>query len=74
MRSALWFAVGVGVGAVVVARLRHNETSCARRVAAGVREEVTDRFGAPGGLVYDFLGLGNIASPLLDALGVPYDA
>lgn len=70
MSAAVWFLVGGVVGAVVVARLRENESSCCRRVAAGVREHVVDALGSAGGTAYDLLGLGGIAPAVLDALGV----
>lgn len=74
MKSVLWFGVGVVVGAICVLQLRENESSCCRRVAAGVREELTDAAGPLGGVVggvYDALNLGAAAPALLDLWGVP---
>lgn len=70
MGRVLWFAVGFGAGVVLVARLRNVESSCCRRVSAGVREELVDQFGGVAGSVYDASGLGNVAPALLDLFGV----
>jgi hypothetical protein len=77
VKSFLVFVGGVVVGGFCVLQLRHNETTCSKRVAAGVREELVDAAGPAGGIagwLYDATNVGTVANPLLDLFGVPYDA
>jgi hypothetical protein len=77
MSNVIVFLGGVAVGALLVAQLRENESSCCQRVASGVREELVDAAGPLGGIAgsaYDALHVGSIAPALLDALGVPRNA
>ncbi len=77
MKTALVFVAGVVVGAVALLQLRENESSCCKRVGAGVRDKLETAAGPLGGVataVYDGLNLGSVAGPLLDLFGVPYDA
>lgn len=71
MRELAYVALGFVAGAIVVARLRENESACCKRVSAGIREHVTDQFGDWGGWLYDESGIGSVAPSLLDTFGVP---
>lgn len=68
--AGLAFAGGYVVAKALAAG---REESCCRRVAAAVREEVTDAAGPAGGFVGavgDALGLWDHAPGLLDLFGV----
>lgn len=70
MKELFLVGVGFAAGALAVAMLRENESSCCQRVAAGVRDRVTDTFGEWAGDIYDNLHLGSVAPALLDLFGV----
>lgn len=69
MNKAIYLIAGVGVG-FVVASLLSNPSSCCKRVAAGVRDEVQEKLGGTAVAIGDALGIWQFTPGLLDVFGV----
>lgn len=72
-----FFALGVGAGVAITARLKPANTSnCCARVAVAARAEIGDRsgLGSIAENILDKLGLTAHLPSLLDAYGVPIES